>query len=68
MPFYQFNCLSHGLFETYQGICEDHRELCPICKKMANRVFSAPIIMGDLPTLNRAKAVESEANMAVANG
>jgi putative FmdB family regulatory protein len=63
MPFYLFNCQEHGKFETYQGINEVHTEACPVCKKIVNRVFSPPVIMGDLPNINKAKSQEAESKM-----
>jgi len=57
-PIYQFSCKEHGSFETWQGMSEDHTEVCPICKQPANRVFTNFEMIGSLPTLNRAKAME----------
>ena len=64
MPFYEFECNSHGVFEVWHSIKEDHAtDICPQCKQSVKRVFSVPVLMGDLPTINRAKAIESEANI-----
>jgi len=63
MGYYQFECETHGRFETYQGITEDHTEVCPVCKKYAKRIYSSPIVMGDLPAINKMKSIESENKM-----
>lgn len=63
--FYEFSCKEHGRFEVSQGINDEHVALCPACDTPAKRVFSAPTISGDLPTLLRGKAIESKAIMAM---
>ena len=62
--FYEFNCEEHGNFEVHQSINDVHIAICPVCSKVSSRVFSPPMIMGDLPTILGKKAIESKVIMA----
>jgi putative FmdB family regulatory protein len=37
---YDFKCDKHGVFEINQSIFEEHKALCPKCKRPAKRVYS----------------------------
>ena len=43
MPLYEYDCESHGLFETMHSMHDaDAPERCPSCGEQAPRVLSAP--------------------------
>jgi putative FmdB family regulatory protein len=45
MPVYEYECITHGVFETYKQIsnCSED-EPCPICNLKAHRIFSIPMV------------------------
>jgi len=42
MPIYVFTCSEHGVFDVFQNMNDEHKAVCPICKKEANRIYYPP--------------------------
>ena len=42
MPFYEFKCSDHGIYEFLQPLVGNHRANCPNCDKLMQRRFSVP--------------------------
>ena len=49
MPFYDYECEKHGVFEVFQSMTEEHKADCPVCHKDARRLF-APSALHGLPS------------------
>ena len=49
MPFYDFECKKHGVFEVFQRMNDEHVASCPICQNKGSRIFHPSMLSGDLP-------------------
>ena len=46
MPFYDYECEEHGVFEVFQSMTEDHKAECPKCGGGGRRIFTPSALHG----------------------
>jgi hypothetical protein len=44
---YLFRCAKHGDFDRNMRMQESHTAHCPVCDRVADRVFTVPVIVGE---------------------
>ena len=52
MPFYDYECSKHGVFEVFQRMTEEHTADCPKCGKDGRRIFTPSALHG-LPSQDK---------------
>jgi len=46
MPFYDYKCRQHGVFEVFQRMNDKHEANCPICNMIGIRIFTPSALHG----------------------
>ena len=46
MPFYDYGCEKHGVFEVFQRMTEEHVAYCPKCGRHGKRLLSPSALHG----------------------
>lgn len=49
MPNYTYSCKTHGEFDVWQSMKEEHFANCEKCGNLGRRIFHPSALMGDLP-------------------
>ena len=46
MPFYDYECENHGVFEVFQSMTEEHKAECAKCGRGGRRIFTTSALHG----------------------